>query len=501
MHLCRCWPAWLCGGIVPVFFLSCSLAWGGTLPPAPLPAAVDAALARAKVPREALAAEVIEVGAALPRLAWRERAGVQPASLMKLVTTYAALELLGPAYTWSTPVYADGVVQDGVLQGDLHLQGLGDPTLVMERLWALLRRVQQLGIQEVRGDIVLDHIAFDAIGSDPAAFDGDPLRPYNVAPDALLINFKALSLDFVPDPARGVARIAADPPLAGVSIDTMVPLDHTAPCSDWQAALKAELGGRERLLFRGAYPLACGEKSWSLAYADPASFNARAVEAMWRGLGGRLGGGVREGVAPPAAKPLHVAVSPPLGQVVRDINKFSNNTMARQLYLTLGLVAQGVGSLETAEVAVRQWAVAKWGEAPELVLDNGAGLSREGRLSAQFLARLLQSAWASPVMPELLASLPIAGVDGTLKRFAAAPGRAHLKTGTLRDVVGVAGYVLAASGRRYVVVAVINHPEAAAARPVLEALVDWAARDEATGTALPSSPDPSSPPLSTERAP
>jgi D-alanyl-D-alanine carboxypeptidase/D-alanyl-D-alanine-endopeptidase (penicillin-binding protein 4) len=112
-----------------------------------------------------------------------------------------------------------------------------------------------------------------------------------------------------------------------------------------------------------------------------------------------------------------------------------------------------------------------------MLLDNGSGLSRETRSSASLLARLLQQAWSSPVMPELMSSLPVNGLDGTLRRSPAAPGRAHLKTGSLRDVIGVAGYVLSDSGRRYVLVAIVNHANAPAARPALDALVQWSLRD------------------------
>ena len=118
------------------------------------------------------------------------------------------------------------------------------------------------------------------------------------------------------------------------------------------------------------------------------------------------------------------------------------------------------------------------------MIDNGSGLSRETRLTAQQLARLLQSAWASPVMPELMASLPVSGTDGTLTRSKATPGRAHLKTGSLRDVAGVAGYVLAHNGRRYVVVAVVNHPNANAARPAIDALVQWAINEPGPNPSL-----------------
>ncbi|PPE70230.1 D-alanyl-D-alanine carboxypeptidase/D-alanyl-D-alanine-endopeptidase [Caldimonas thermodepolymerans] len=468
--------AWCCRALCMVALAGHAV--GTAAATADLPPAVQAALARARVPVEAIAVQVVDVGGRTPRLAHRVDASVNPASLMKLLTTYAALDLLGPAYTWSTPVYADGPVQDGVLQGNLYIKGSGDPRLVLERLWLLLRRVRQLGIVEVRGDIVLDRSAFSVPPADPGAFDGEPLRPYNVQPDALLVNYRVLALGFVPDAARGIARVVADPPLAGVAVDPAVPLDLMAPCGDWRAALKADFADPGRVAFHGAYNAACGEMTWQVAYVEPDTHAQRAVAGLWAELGGRLGGTVRDGVAPAGLAPLAVSTSPTLAEVVRDINKFSNNTMARQLFLTLGLAVGGQGSPQAAQAVVRRWMESRWGPVPEVVLDNGAGLSREARLTVRFLTRLLQAAWASPVMPELVASLPVSGLDGTLRRFGAGRGMAHLKTGSLRDVQGVAGYVLGASGRRYVLVAIVNHPNAPQARAAIEALIDWTARDQ-----------------------
>lgn len=449
---------------------------------APLPPEVEAALARAKLPRDALSAVVVDAqggGKAVPRLAHRASVPMNPASVMKLVTTYAALDQLGPAYVWNTPVYLQGTVQDGSLRGTVYLQGLGDPKLVMERLWLLMRRLQGQGIQVIVGDIVLDRTAFDVPDHDPARFDGEPLRPYNAAPDALLLNYKSSVMTFVPDATAGLARIQYDPPLAGVQRQATVAL--AAPgtdCGDWRAALRAELADPAKVSFQGVYPAACGERTWPVAAADPRGFAARAVEGMWRELGGKLTGSVREGKVPAGLKPAFTAVSPTLAEVVRDVNKYSNNVMAQQLFLTLALQKNGVGTFDGAREALRQWWMARVGDADPPQADNGAGLSREARLTAQGLARMLQVAWASPVMPELVASLPISGVDGTLRRSQSRAGMAHLKTGSLRDVMAVAGYVHAASGRRYVLVAMVNHPNAGAARPVLDALTDWAARDQ-----------------------
>lgn len=444
-----------------------------------LPNEIEAALARAKVPRDAVTMLVVDAeGARNPRLAWRTQAQVNPASIMKLVTTYAALDLLGPAFTWTTPVYVDGPVRNGLLEGNLYIKGQGDPKLVLERLWLLLRRVQGLGIQGINGDIVLDRSAFEVADADPSAFDGEGLRPYNAAPDALLINFKSVVMTFVPNRAMQTAQVSFEPALSGVKTQATVPLS-AGECGDWRSTLAAEFADPARIGFAGSYPVACGEKVWPVAYADPRSYAARAVGGMWTEMGGRINGVVREGRVPAELRPAFEMPSPPLAEVIRDINKYSNNVMAQQLFLTLGLQQAKRGSLDGARATLRQWWNNRIGTGEgQPVFDNGSGLSREERISAAALAKMLQVAWGSPVMPELVSSLPASGVDGTLrKRGLRSGGAAHLKTGTLRDAAGVAGFVHAASGRRYVVIAIANHANAVAARPAFDALVDWAAQD------------------------
>jgi len=460
-----------------------------------LPPEVAALLARARVPQSALAALVVDAAPALsgtstPLLSWRANAEMNPASVMKLVTTYAGLELLGPSFTWATPVYVDGAIAGGVLQGNLIIAGQGDPKLVLERLWLLLRRVQGLGIKTITGDILLDRSAFAASTQNPSDFDGEPLRPYNAAPDALLINFKSVVMTFTPDLASGSASVSFEPPLAGVQMQSRVPLSAgqnggpngaaaLAACGDYRAQLKADFADPLRIAFNGSYPAGCGEKVWAVAYADPASYAARAVAGMWQEMGGKLGGRVREGRAAPELKPVFEAVSPPLAEVIRDINKYSNNVMAQQLFLTLSLQRPGVASNEASREVVGAWWRERFGAQDPPVLDNGSGLSRQARISAQGLARLLQTAFVSGAMPELMASLPIVGVDGTLRRSKSpvSQGWGHLKTGSLRDTIALAGYVDTPSGRRLVVVAMVNHANAPAARPALEALVDWAVQE------------------------
>jgi len=449
-----------------------------------LPPGVQALLTRAGIPSGALAAVVLDPnGLRAPWLSWRAQAPMNPASTLKLVTTFAALDLLGPAYTWKTPVYTDGVVRDSVLQGNLYLKGQGDPMLVTERLWLLLRRVQGLGIRRIAGDIVLDHTAFELPTPDPAAFDGEPLRPYNAAPDALLVNYRSQIFTFTPDAAAGVAWVSMEPPLEGVTVPATVPLSSdpsdTAACGDWRGALQADFADTLHPRFNGRYPLGCGERVWPLAHPDPARQAARAVAGLWRSLGGQLDGQVRDAVTPAGAVWRFSFESPPLSAAVHDTNKFSNNVMAQQLLLTLGLEAGGTGHTDwrQAQEVVRHWWMQRIGAAwPAPDLGNGSGLSRDSHISAGAMARLLQVVWQSGLMPDLIASLPSAGQDGTLKKRDLDPGLAHLKTGSLKDVQALAGYVRGPNGQRRVLVVIVNHPKAAAARPALDALVNWVSR-------------------------
>ena len=464
--------------IARLFLVGSALACASAASAQSLPASVQSALARANIPREAVSIYVAPVEASQPvRLAWQASSAMNPASVMKLVTTYAALEQLGPAYVWRTPVYLDGVIDSGAFRGTVYIKGSGDPKLVSERLWLLLGRLQGMGVKVIVGDIVVDRTAFQVNGHDAAAFDGEPLRPYNAGPDALLINYKTQVLGFLPDPSAGIARIHYELPMAAMGLASRVPLaPQGTACGDWRTQLQADWSDPQRVQFQGQYPASCGDKNWPIALPDPDSFALKAVEGMWRSMGGHITGKVRDGRVPQGLKPAWENQSPALAEVVRDINKYSNNVMTQQVLLTLGKERMGAGSFEAGRSALAQWWQLRWPAAEMPVVENGAGLSRNARISAQALGRMLQSAWASPVMPEFVSSMPISGMDGTLRRSKAS-ANAHLKTGSLRDVNALAGYVLGQSGRRYVLVAMVNHPQSAVARPVMDALVDWAASD------------------------
>jgi D-alanyl-D-alanine carboxypeptidase/D-alanyl-D-alanine-endopeptidase (penicillin-binding protein 4) len=232
---------------------------------AAVPAPVAQALAAAAIPETAVGLYVQDVGASRPVVAHGAERALNPASTMKLVTTYSALELIGSAYTWSTEVYATGAVQDDVLDGDLVIKGYGDPKLTLENFWLMLRNLRARGIREIRGDVVLDRTFFAADDYDPARFDEQPLRPYNTGPDALLVNFKAVTLQFVPEAAARAVRLISEPLLPELQVVNNVVVDDV-PCGDWVSRLKIDSQGTSetaRLLIGGAYSRDCGERTRS----------------------------------------------------------------------------------------------------------------------------------------------------------------------------------------------------------------------------------------------
>lgn len=442
-----------------------------------LPAPVLAALEAARIPAANVAVVVQPVDGPAPLLAHNARQPMNPASVMKLLTTYAALDLLGPAYTWKTAALADEPPAAGTLAGNLYLKGSGDPKFALEHLWALLRQLRVRGVERIAGDVVLDRAAF-ALPAMEGSFDDQPMRPYNVGPDALLVNFRALRFTLLGGDGR--VQLLQETPSDGLAIDNRLQLSEGQCGDDWKDRIAIRLLqgiAGSRLEFSGSYADKCGERVLSLAPLPADAQVDGLFRALWRELGGTLGGEVRSGVAPAGARLLAEQESPPLADVVRDINKFSNNVMARQLYLTLGN-GGGTDSAERARQRIGDWLAGRGLAFPELVLENGSGLSRRERISAQSLNRLLLDAWNSAVMPELVSSLPVAGIDGTMKKRLAdsgARGRAHIKTGTLDGVKTAAGYVQDMNGRRHAAIFLINDPRARYGQAAIDALLAWVA--------------------------
>ncbi len=451
-----------------------------------LPLAVKQKLQQAGIPDSAVGVYVHEIGVSQPMIAVNADVAMNPASVMKLLTTYAGLELLGPAYTWPTMLYANGKITDGVLKGDLVIKGYGDPKLDLENFWSLIYRLRQTGLHEISGNLVLDHTHYDIPEDDPGDFDGQPYRTYNILPEALLVNYRTSSVHLFPQPEANKVRAVVDPLPESLHVQNNLKLTQ-GDCGDWRSALSVDVQKSNEeennfiITLDGSYSTQCGKRSYLLSLYDSASYTRDLFRRLWTQQGGLFHGDVVAGKAPAGISPIKTYQSPPLVEVIRGINKFSNNIAARQLYLTLGTAGstrpdKSPATLAKSEAALKQWLTTKQLNFPELIVENGSGLSRKERISAKHMGQILQAAFRSPVMPEFISSLPIAAVDGTMRnRLTGTPvsGMAHMKTGTLYNVVALAGYMLDSSGQRIIIVFFVNHDKADQARRAIDSLLHW----------------------------
>ena len=452
----------------------------------PLPAAVRAALAKAGMPADALAAIALPLDHRAP--IWRHRAEVpmQPGSAMKLVTAVVALDRLGATHVARTRLLSAAPLAGGVLQGDLVLAGGGDPDFGRGELWKMLVELRDGGVNTIQGDLVLDRTRYRPARPDigEPVIDNYPERWWNVTPDALVFDDGLQRVELSAQGAAFSARLK--PQLAGVRIDTSALTLNDRACTDWDGdwitpRVTDDAQG-VLIALQGAFPRGCSRVE-GMQLVDRTRYLGLWVAQIWRELGGQWAGGTREGAAPEAARVLVNRRSRPWGESLRPIIKTSDNTLTRLLFLELGVpgmaAAPEARTLDIARGVVQRWFAERGIPADGLVLDNGSGLSRSERISPLTMARLIEWTWRSHLAPDLLMTLPVAGVDGTLRnrlKDGPAAGRARLKTGTLRNVRALAGVVDDPSGRHWAVVAIVNHDNGDAAAPILDAFIDDFAR-------------------------
>jgi len=390
-----------------------------------------------------------------------------PASTIKVLTSIAALDMLGPAYTWTTRAYVTGSIRGGVLDGDLIIVGAGDPYMTSERWWSFVMQLRQTGLTTINGNLIIDRTYFAAQPEDRAIFDGQPYKSYNVIPDALMVNFQTSTITIAGDNKPG-----ADPKFANVNLDPMpanLVLNNQVRLSSGNCR-RAQQGLRfatpqgpsgNGLDIRGTAPRNCGRYSISRAIMSAPEYAYGTFRTFWEQSGGSLKGALRVEPLPPKARLLHEYQSLTLGEVVRLVNKFSNNVMARHLFLTLGAERFGPpATVENGQRAIQLWLNERNISIPNFSVDNGSGLSRRESITAHGMGEILHAAWHSQYFHELAASLPLSATDGTLRnRFGGAgmAGRIRMKTGTLDNVGNLAGYVNAVSGNDYIVVIFITH--------------------------------------------
>ena len=447
-----------------------------------LPAPVRNVLGHRSIPADSLSLYVLNLDSGEETLSWNASEPRNPASVMKLVTTLVALDSLGPAYRWRTEAYAIGDMNGDELEGDLLLKGYGDPFLVTERVWTMLRNLRRTGLRSIKGDLLIDDSYFDVSDYDPAAFDRQPLRAYNVEPNALMMNFKVVRYFFEPELPGNTVNIGIDPELNNLKIINRLSV-KPGRCRGYQRGIAINPNERlNEITFSGQFPSGCETYAMSRTALDHNAFTYGLFKSIWKEVGGSFDGRWRnvESNLGEDQEPLLSFDSWPLADVISRVNKYSNNVMARQLLLTLAAEKYGApGTEKEGRRVVAEWLTDHGLDASGVVLSNGSGLSREGRVTAQQMAEMLRFAYSRPYMPEFLSSMSLTGLDGTTsRRFDDSDqltGRAHVKTGSLDHVSAIAGYLQARSGERYIIVTMQNFEDVhrGPGEEVQEALFRW----------------------------
>jgi serine-type D-Ala-D-Ala carboxypeptidase/endopeptidase (penicillin-binding protein 4) len=458
-------------------FLSAFLGLFSSIAAAELPSSVADALKRAGIAPSGVSIYVQSVDSDKPTLTQNADKSFNPASVMKLVTTTAALDLLTPAYRWKTEMYRDGRVNNGTLEGNLLIKGYGDPSFKAQEFWRMLMSLQQAGIKQINGDLLIDKSYFAKNVGNRKTFDEETWRAYNAEPSGFLVNGRNTSFKFVATDV-GV-NVTQEFELPEVQIVNNMKLTQGA-CGDWRSRFGYTVKSLENkaiVTFSGTFSPACEERYLELSVFDDEKYAFFTFKKLWKELGGSFNGKLKVQDTPANAVKVLEQQSEPLGYVIRDINKWSNNLLARQLLLTLAAEKNGAPATETKGAGVvKSWLAGKGIDAKELVIENGSGLSRIERISAEHLGQMLVSTYNSPVMSELTASLPILSLDGTMKKrldTSAAAARGHFKTGSLDGVSAIAGYVLDAKNRRHVMVMLVNGGKAEQSKKAQDALIEW----------------------------
>jgi serine-type D-Ala-D-Ala carboxypeptidase/endopeptidase (penicillin-binding protein 4) len=448
-----------------------------------LPPAVSRTLAAQQLPAGALSVVILDPTTGKVILSELPDTPRSPASTIKTVTTFAALDMLGPAFTWHTHALIRGQLTAGVLDGDLILQGGGDPYITLERWWSFAQSLREKGLRAIHGDIIVDNTAFSLPPEDPAAFDGKPNRSYNVLPDALMVNFQSVEFRLAANADTREVEINATPAPFNLVIDNHVRFAAgRCTSSSGRVDFKVASQGWDRVEFSGALSPNCAERSVSRVLLKPATYAFGTFVQLWRQLGGEFTGRLRVEPSPVDARPFATFDSLSLAEIIRLTNKFSSNLMARHLLLTIGAERYGApATLEKGAQTLTEWGAQRGVDLQSVDIDNGSGLSRSTHVSVMQMAKVLSVACRSPFAPEFMASLPLAGLDGTMRsRMKSSPaGAVRLKTGHIDGVSGVAGYVTTPGGKMYVLVSIVNSPRAdyGAAEPVHAALVSWMLED------------------------
>jgi D-alanyl-D-alanine carboxypeptidase/D-alanyl-D-alanine-endopeptidase (penicillin-binding protein 4) len=424
-----------------------------------LPQGIQAAIKRSGIPSKDISIYIKEAGkgsrtvASLNALQTRT-----PASVIKVLTTYAAVLKLGFDYRWPTQFYRQGSLKNGILHGDLIIKGFGDPTLDTDDLEEIVSRIKAAGIRKITGNIVIDRSYFNVGNKNSSKFDENPYSPYNAMPDAMMFNERVSTICVAPN-KNDVHKKHPD----GSYIVHNQLQRVNKPCRgrySWPRIKIDDSKAVPEVWLKGKISKRCGKRDICKVITKPYKSFYYALKDTLQEGGIEVKGRMRLHKVPKDARILFTHYSKFLEKIVSRTAKKSNNLYARHLLLFLGARLYGApATLDKGRRAVRQ-ILQKHGALASglLKIDNGSGLSRNAKLNARILARMLDNAYSRYGM-RWMKTLSIAGVDGTIKRRfrgTIVRNRAWMKTGTLKRVKNIAGYVKNKKGRYYTAVIIVN---------------------------------------------
>ena len=442
------------------------------------------------------------------KISWNASFPMNPASTIKLLTTVSALDQLGPEYRYKTQLYLKGKIDRGILEGQIYVKGYGDPKLVPENLVQLMEQLKSLGVNKIHADVTLDSSAYSTSVKDSAPNDGEDRKSYNVTPNPLLYSFQTISFNLTSNKRK--VDISFTPILANFKVINQLQT-YPGACIDWRKNIKLGFTRTEddqwTASFEGKLPSKCNNTIFNTVSIPNDQFFKMGFIAAWESVGGKWlkSPEFQSGRVPNDTPLILEFAGTSLLEAVTDTNKYSNNVMARQIFLTPALEKLKLSvSTSDAIALTHKWLQQNQLNMPELVLENGSGLSEIERISPKHMTDLLKYAASSKHNDVFVASLPIAGVDGTMRHRLVNQFKdlvshvwidpktqkknllpeklyqsgAYIKTGSLQHVRSIAGYVVSKTGKVYAVSSIINHPRANEGLGAInDAMIIWLSED------------------------
>ncbi|HEY9128769.1 MAG TPA: D-alanyl-D-alanine carboxypeptidase/D-alanyl-D-alanine-endopeptidase [Sulfurovum sp.] len=459
-----------------------------------LPGAINEQIRKSGIPQKDISIYIKEAGKNGRVIAsLNPDASRTPASVIKVLSTYASLLKLGFDYRWPTKFYTTGKLKNGILHGDLFVKGFGDPTLNAGHLEEIISEIRAKGIRQIRGDIVIDRTYFQVGDQDNSGFDQYTYSAYNAMPDAMMFNERVVTVCVMPKENR-VVKKHADESYKVVNQLERVNAACKGPYS-WPRVKIDKSNVTPTVFLSGKISKHCGKRNICQVITKPYKSFYYALKDSLIKRGIAVKGGFKLQKIPSNAKELFTHYSDTLEEIISETAKESNNLYARHLMLYAGAkLYGGPATMQKGRDAIRyildsRGALGKG----VLKIDNGSGLSRTSKMSAKILADVYDHSYDN-YGKRWMDTLSIAGVDGTIKRrfrYSAVKKRAWMKTGTLKNVKNIGGYVQNRAGKLYTVVILVEGARARYyASKLQDDIITWLAKTSAVKSTMNISAEP-----------